>query len=88
MSWDVESFREKLESQHRFPGNYSFKFIVPHEKQQEVMNILPKQGSQTSFRESSNGKYVSITSVSTLNSSQEVLDVYMEANKIEGCIAL
>ena len=86
MSWDVESFREKVELEHTFPGNYLFKFIVPYDKKEEVLKVLPD--GDISFRESSNGNYVSITAKSKLETSQGVLDVYIAANKIEGCIAL
>lgn len=86
MSWDIESFREKLEDQHQFPGKYTFKFIVPHEKRDEIVQVLPL--SDIKYRDSSNMKYVSVTAVAEMASSQEVLDVYMDANQIEGCIAL
>lgn len=86
MSWDIEAFRQKIEASHPFPGTYVFKFIVPSEKKDEVLRILPK--SNVSFRSSSNDKYVSITSQMAVRSSDEVLDVYISANKIEGCIAL
>ncbi|WP_258102826.1 DUF493 domain-containing protein [Marinoscillum sp. MHG1-6] len=86
MSWDIQAFKEKLESQHQFPGSYSFKFIVPVDKKEQVLALLPK--SDISFKESAKGTYVSITSVAKLQTSQEVLDVYIAANNIEGLIAL
>lgn len=86
MSWDKEAFREKLESQHVFPGDYNFKFIVPKQKREEILSLLPD--FQISFKESSNGKYISITAVAKLENSQEVLDFYTKAHQIEGCIAL
>ncbi len=86
MSWDIESFRQKLEDQHDFPGNYTFKFIVPKEKREEVVRILP--AGEVKYRDSSNGTYVSVTVVAPMQKSDEVLDVYINANKIEGCIAL
>ncbi|MEO9475526.1 MAG: DUF493 family protein [Cyclobacteriaceae bacterium] len=86
MSWDIEAFREKVESQHSFPGNYNFKFIVPKDKKGEIMAILP--AAEISFKESSNGNYVSITAAAHLQNSQEVLDVYVAAHKIQGAIAL
>ncbi|WP_421874690.1 DUF493 family protein [Marinoscillum sp.] len=86
MSWDIESFRQKLEDQHTFPGTYIFKFIVPHEKRDDVVEILPF--ADIKYRESSNGKYISVTASAEMKTSQGVLDVYIEANKIEGCIAL
>lgn len=86
MSWDIEAFREKIETGHTFPGLYLFKFIVPAAQKERVLSILPK--SEISLRSSSNNTYISITSHANVHSSAEVLEVYIEANKIEGCIAL
>ncbi|RED98855.1 YbeD family protein [Marinoscillum furvescens] len=87
MSWDVEAFRQKLEDQHQFPGEYMFKFIVPHGKKDELLGLLPKDG-KTTFRESSSKTYISITCKAKVQTSQVVLDVYIAANQVEGCIAL
>lgn len=86
MSWDIEAFRERIEAQHEFPGDYSFKFIVPQGKKEDVLSILPE--SELSFKESSNGKYVSVTSVARMDNSQAVLDVYLRAYRIPGCMSL
>ncbi len=86
MSWDIEAFREKIETGHTFPGLYLFKFIVPAAQKERVLSILPK--SEISIRSSSNNTYISITSHAKVHSSAEVLEVYIEANKIEGCIVL
>jgi len=86
MSWDIESFRQKVEDQHSFPGFYSFKFIVPVDRKEDILSILPE--SEVTMKESSAGSYVSITSKAFLENSQTVLDVYIEANQVEGCIAL
>lgn len=82
----MESFKSKLEGHHRFPGEYSFKFIVPMAKKQQVLDLLPK--SDIAFRESSSGNYVGITAKSTFRTSQEVLDVYIALGNVDGCIAL
>lgn len=87
MSWDVESFRQKIEHEHSFPGYYIFKFIVPAEKKDEIIRLLPA-GGDVKYKQSANNKYVSITSKVRLQTSQGVLDVYFAANKVEGCIAL
>ncbi|MFT6868112.1 MAG: hypothetical protein ACJA08_002962 [Cyclobacteriaceae bacterium] len=86
MSWDIEAFREKVESQHVFPGHYNFKFIVPQEQKDAILLILPP--SELSFKDSANGKYVSIRSNAFLASSQEVLDIYMLAFQVPGCMSL
>jgi putative lipoic acid-binding regulatory protein len=86
MSWDVASFKEKLESEHSFPGYYSFKFIVPNGQKEEVLNILPK--GELVQKHSSNKKYISLTLKAEVNSSDEIVAVYQKAHTIEGIVAL
>lgn len=86
MSWDKDAFKEKVESEHKFPGEYVFKFIVPFHKKEEVVKILPK--GSLSFRNSSGSKYQSITLKVNLKNADEVISVYEKAYKIEGIVAL
>ena len=86
MSWDTDGFREKLESQHVFPGEYIFKFIVPTDKVSKV-EALAIDG-QISKRESSNGNYVSVTIRSVVTSPEDVISTYRRASNITGLIAL
>ncbi|MDW3196477.1 MAG: DUF493 family protein [Cytophagales bacterium] len=86
MSADSQSFREKLEAQHDFPGPYTFKFIIPEDKKGEVEARLPK--GELSYKASSGKKYTSITLKATMKSSDEVIAVYTEVAKIEGVLSL
>lgn len=86
MSWDVNAFKEKLEDQHTFPGNYIFKFIVPSESIDQVKSLWP--GGKISIKASSKGKYTSVTIEGHMDSSDDVISVYQKAHEIEGCIAL
>ncbi|WP_370088197.1 DUF493 family protein [Ekhidna sp.] len=86
MSWDEKAFVEKLEGTHEFPDNYTFKFIVKPEHQASVEALLPD--ADIKLKPSSGNKYVSITLNKKMNTSQEVVEVYKQANKIEGIIAL
>lgn len=86
MSWDIEAFKEKLETEHKFPGKYYFKFIVPINKENEVMEILPQ--GELSKRLSKNNNYVSISLKAMLESSADVIGVYEKAYAIDGIIAL
>ena len=86
MSWDINAFREKLEDQHSFPGIYIFKFIVPTGSVSEVEALWG--GGQIELRASRNGKYTSVTIQGTVQTAEQVISIYLEANKIEGCIAL
>ena len=82
----VASFKEKLESEHTWPGTYVFKFIVPASKVGEVRTLL-KDG-EVIEKSSSKGTYKSITFKSHMKSSEEVIVLYIEAKKIEGIISL
>ena len=86
MSWDEKSFLEKLEGTHQFPDHYTFKFIVKPEHQGQVESLLP--GADVKLKPSSGNKYISITMSRLMTNSQEVVEVYKKANKIEGIIAL
>ena len=86
MSWDEASFLEKLEGSHQFPDEYTFKFIVKPEHQTRVESLLP--GADIKLKPSSGNKYVSVTLSRVMATSQEVVEVYKEANKIEGITAL
>ena len=86
MSWDIESFVEKLESNHDFPGSYTFKFIVEAEHQSKVVELI--EGADVKLKPSSGNKYVSVTLIAHMPTSQHVVDIYIRAKKIEGIISL
>lgn len=82
---DLDGLKEKL-SDLEWPAGYLFKFIVPAGKIDQIVKVLPK--GELSTKESGKGKYISVTSYSELGSSDEVIDVYLNASRIEGLIAL
>lgn len=82
----LANFREKLESHYAWPALYTFKFIVPNGKEEEVKNLFPNH--TTSEKLSKNGKYTSITINMMMPSSNAVIDVYQAASVIEGLLAL
>jgi len=82
----LESFREKLDQHYSWPSLYIFKFIVPHGKEDEVKKLFPKHN--VTERQSTQGKYTSVTVEMMLPSSQAVIDVYVQASAIEGIVAL
>lgn len=83
---DFESFREKLEIEYEWPSLYTFKFIVPREQEDAVTELFPK--IEVSTKESSGGKYISITARLMANSSEAIISVYQKAAFIEGLISL
>ena len=86
MSWDEAAFIEKLEGNHTFPGEYVFKFIVKPDQKEKVISLV--KDAEIKLKPSSGNKYISVTIISTMANSAEVVEVYKEAKKIEGIISL
>jgi uncharacterized protein len=82
----LTNFREKLDSHYAWPSLYTFKFIVPTGREEEVKSLFPKHTSSEKL--SKNGKYTSITINMMMPSSDAVIEVYQSASVIEGIIAL
>ena len=83
---DIQSFREKLEAVTEWPSLYMFKFIVNSEQEQEVRDIFHTHEVIT--KPSKNGKYVSLTIKMLANSSDQIIDKYLETSKVKGIISL
>lgn len=86
MSVSIPDFKRKLEEQHSFPTVYMFKFIVPSDKENEVIATLPEGDITT--KPSREGKYVSVTARLMMVTSADVINIYEEMHGIEGLIAL
>ena len=91
---DRESFYKKLKIQlddtTKFPADYLYKFIVSAEgnRVEEVQTIFDNKGAVITTKKSKTGKYISISIVMKLASSDEVIKYYRQAEKIEGIISL
>lgn len=81
-----QSFRESLEQHYSWPALYTFKFIVPRGKEEELRVLFPRH--EISEKESAGGKYVSLTIRMMVNSSEAVILVYERVQNIEGIISL
>jgi len=79
-------FKQKLDQEHQWPTIYMFKFVVPSKKVEEFIKVFGKETLQS--KKSKGGKYLSFTLKKMMNSSQEVVEIYLKARKIEGIIAL
>ncbi|GHM99226.1 DUF493 domain-containing protein [Cytophagales bacterium WSM2-2] len=82
----TESLREKLDQHYSWPSLYTFKFVVPQGKEDEVKKLFPAH--ESSERKSKNGNYVSLTFHMMMPGSQAVIDVYEMVSGVEGIIAL
>ncbi|MFD2599904.1 DUF493 family protein [Sphingobacterium corticis] len=85
-----QNFKEKLIDVEQFPTVYKFKFIVKSDlnKEPEIEKIFTHTSSKFSFKESSGGKYKSITVETFVNNADEVVNYYKAVSRIESVIML
>lgn len=94
MNGKEEEFYKKLKVQlddtTTFPSDYMYKFIVPTDGNQvdEVQEIFDKGGAVINTKKSKTGKYISVSIVINLSSSDEVISYYKKAENIKGIISL
>ncbi len=79
-------FKQRLDEEHHWPAVYMFKFVVPRDKEQDVLDLFPEENLTSKI--SKKGKYISFTLQKVMQSSDQVIEIYEEAHKIEGIIAL
>ena len=91
---DKDNFYSKLKIQlddtTDFPADYLYKFIVPASENQvtEVESIFNNTGAVIKTKNSKTGKYVSVSIILKLNSSDEIIAYYRKVEKIKGIISL
>ena len=83
----ISSFREKLDKYYAWPSLYTFKFIVPADKEEDLRQLFPLHTTATE-KSSEKGKYVSLTYQMMMPSSDSVIAVYQKVAVIEGIVAL
>lgn len=81
-----KAFKEKLDKEHSWPDFYLFKFVVPTAKKDELMAEFPEE--TFTEKNSKSGNYISFSLKKKVKSSDEVVDIYVRARKIEGLISL
>ena len=84
------SLLAKLEESGPWPMNYLFKFILKSgekEKQKELRSFF-KGNVSLALKESSGGKYLSVSVTAKMDSPQAVIEVYRKASEIEGLISI
>lgn len=92
---DPEAFyqrlKERLEEGFEWPHTYLYKFIMESSshKVAEIDRIFDKMGAVISYRDSSKGKYISVTIEVEMSSPDHVIEKYKEVGrKVEGIISL
>ena len=85
----LTSLQKKLDETTEWPSVYMFKFIIPADNRRIAMvEALFSAEAKITSKESSGGKYISITGKVVMLNALEVIEKYRSAAKIEGLIAL
>ncbi len=80
---------ELLEEDKTWPRQYMFKFIVPFSPDSiRETEALFKEDAKITMRESKTLKYMSITAKQMVDSAQEVIAVYRNAESIKGIMGI
>ncbi|MFC4688757.1 MAG: hypothetical protein BGO86_01475 [Chryseobacterium sp. 36-9] len=85
-----KSLKEKLEQQHNFPEEYLFKFIITSdsEKITEILRVFDNLKYTLANRESSNGKYTSVSINCFVLDADQVISIYKKVAAIENVMML
>ncbi len=85
-----ERLKEELNNTSLWPSEYLYKFIVPTDtaKIEAITTIFDGKGAVINTKQSSKGKFSSISINLKLKNADEVIHYYKEVGKIEGVIAL
>jgi uncharacterized protein len=81
-----EKFKDQLDQVETWPGQYTFKFIVPISSGKELEKSL--EGHRWDIKPSNGGKYLSYTITIEAQSSEQVVEFYQRVGHIHGLISL
>lgn len=83
--------KEKLEESVTWPSDYLYKFIVPSSEAniQKLTELFDNMGAVISTKQSSKGKYTSVSIHLKMKNPDQVIEKYKEVGeKVEGVISL
>ncbi|MFD0862460.1 DUF493 family protein [Sungkyunkwania multivorans] len=82
--------KDELTNSTLWPSEYLYKFIVPTSKEKinTIEEIFDNLGAVITTKQSSNGKYTSISINVRMKNPDEVIIKYKEVSKVEGVISL
>ncbi len=85
-----DRLKRQLKDDTAWPTTYLYKFIVPAslEKIAEIEGVFDNTDAIINTRDSSKGKYTSVSVKVTMESPDAVVQKYLEVSKVEGVISL
>ena len=85
----LKKIKESLDEVYDWPSVYVFKFILPTvpNKEEELLSCFSEE-VDVAVKRSKNAKYTSFTLKEVILTSDEVIERYSKASKIEGIFSL
>lgn len=85
-----EKLKKKLDESNIFPTEYLFKFIVSthEEKIKQVEDLFDFKGAIITKTLSKTGKFTSVSIHVIMKNADDIISIYVDAEKIEGIISL
>ncbi|ALU26426.1 MULTISPECIES: DUF493 family protein [Myroides] len=82
--------KEQLEDDKMWPRPYLYKFIVPGEPEKiaRVEEAFDGCNADIQIKNSSTGKFASVSVKLTVKNAQEIIDKYIAVSTIEGIVSL
>lgn len=81
--------RYTLMESTQWPSMYMFKFIIPNtEEKLNEIKALFSEDTEYTFKTSRDIKFIGVTVKKLMNTADDVIDVYMNAQKIQGVVTL
>lgn len=84
--FNFDKFKENIESVHTFPCEYMFKFVANENNVIELKNLIENENYIE--KKSSKGNFRSFSFKKNVTNSDEIINIYVKASKIDGIIAL
>lgn len=81
-----QQLKERLNAVHHWPSLYHFKFIVPIERKDELLSLLPL--GQREEKLSRTSRYCSVSLSTKVQDADAVLAIYQKVSGIEGILSL
>ena len=85
-----EKLKKKLDEGNVFPSEYLFKFIISSQEERikQVEDLFDYKGAVITKTSSKTGKFTSFSIYVIMENADDIIAIYLEAEKIEGIISL
>lgn len=83
-------FHNQLLKSAEWPSNYMFKFIIPtsEKTKDKLFKLFENKNIVSKIKSSKNGNYLSVSFEGIFSGPNEIISIYIKAEKIPGIIQL